>query len=671
MGGLLCLLANSAFAWPGRVDKLVAALHEADDAALRSDLVRLLSSVQAPAALAALIEACTDQQPGVRAEAVLGLARGDEPPLEIMRPLLADPASEVRAAAATALAHDPESVDRLIRTLADEDAAVRAASARSLGSLRQTRAVSALSSALSDPSSEVASAAAEALCQLPGHDAAALLASRFPSLPLTVQRSLLGALGEAPRELAEKPAAVALHSEHDELLLAGLQLVVRHRLSAQLPTVQTLLHANQPVVAHAAALALTVLSSTSRPAGEQRTWLPALLQTGKPDLNADQQEAALRELERFIPEGETLAGDPLAEWLLRAPTQLATRIARLLARTGAAVKSEPLLPLLGRGDGELRAALCEILAHSGEPKLAEQLLPLLADPEADVRSAAARAVGTLADVGFALELAGQVDELETLSTVQQPRVAHALALATSRLAARWDRGQRKEVRRALLHALETDDEETAAYLLRSLATLEPGAASELLRRQGSRLRLARRVALLRASAAHTSGASRELRAQYRRAREPALVATALVAQLVAGELSAPQDLLPLLEGQRWPVGPLASFALIRSSPGRLAELREELCSCSLRAREPLTRHNLRVALTKIAAPCHGNELGDDTATLLLQTTQRQAAATFRALLLPDQSVLVSVPDAANDASWPAFQALGEQSAWHLPYRSNH
>lgn len=678
VGRLVCgvlLLASSGFSWPGRVERLVAELHHEDDPARRTDLVKLLTSLASHDAEAALTEACSDKNASVRSEAVSGLARLADPPLDVIRSLLTDGATPVRAAAASALAlaGDKDSHERLIRSLGDEEPLVRAASARALAALKVHKASGALGAALSDPSSEVAISAAEALCQLGGSEAELVIASRFASLPGEVQGALLEALTQASAELAQRPANAALASAQPELVRAGLQLVVRHRLFGSLPAVQALRAAHEPSVARAAELAQRVLRAPAAQPPPERAWLPALIESARRDLQEDELERVLERLERLLPEGEQLSGDPLAEWLPRAPARFAARVARLLARSQARVRGEPLLALLDRQDSALCVALCAVLANSNDASLAPRLLPRLGDADLAVRMAAARALGTLADAALGLQLAQQLADLDELPRVQQPRVAQALALAAPRLAKHWSAGEHRRVQRALGEALDTDDEETAAYVARALALVDPAAASALLRKRGSTLSAARRVALLRASAGDTSAGARQLRAQYVRAPEPAVAATALTAQLLAGRAYAPRDLLTMLTSVRWPLGPIAAFGLNRSHAALGSDVDQAaLCAALRDAREPLTRRNLRVALASSRAKCASARDLDDALVTVVQrsTTHTQAATTFRALVLADQSVLVSATDAAGDASWPLMHARAERSAWSLPYRSN-
>jgi HEAT repeat protein len=83
----------------------------------------------------------------------------------LLRGLLQDPNSDLRARAANALGMlgDPTASPLLVETLKDPEWAVRAMAAKALGKLRETASVGALTGALTDPQWWVRANAAEAL----------------------------------------------------------------------------------------------------------------------------------------------------------------------------------------------------------------------------------------------------------------------------------------------------------------------------------------------------------------------------------------------------------------------------------------------------------------------------------------------------------------------------
>jgi HEAT repeat protein len=683
LGGALC-----AFCWPGRTARLVAELRAAEEARERADLVRLLGESGDPQAREALLESTRDREAGVRAEAVLALARL-EPPAgaghdptepraqsedgthEVVAALLSDNAPRVRAAAAEALgrlavrAADSD-VDLLLRSLSDEDPKVRVASARALGGLRAARAVAALGRSLSDPSLEVAIAAAHALAQAGGSQAFGLLASRLGQAPPELRVTILDAVPRGSATLAHKLARLALSDENGEVVLAGLRLVVRQQLDVALEQVEALAHMEDSRVAAAARGAAHTLRALR---GERQAqpparpaWLEPLLRAGEPALPAEQAETTLSALEASLPPGEPLLAEPLAEWLLRAPHGLRARIAALLASTGAPARAGALRGLISNADPALQIALCDVFAHTRDARHAPALAPLLRAHDAKVRAAAARALGAIADLRTLDDLR---ELLEQGPARTRADAAYALALALERLRGELGRRAARRLHRTLVHTLLAGDEPSAARAACALGLLSPYATSQALRQYAPRLSRTREQALLRASARDGSRSARALRAMYRARPEAALAATALTGQLLT-DAPSPDELLRLSVDARWPLGPIAAFGLARAAPSALRALdTRALCAATRRSAEPTTTRNLRVTLERLQVTCA--DLPRET--IAFDAPEGAPADGFQSLVFADGSTLISAPDAAHDASWPALRHRSVADPWQYPYGS--
>jgi len=158
--------------FPDRAPTVAAALRDIGSGrpAARCAAAQVLGDVRdsetAPEARAALVRACEDLSPEVRAAAALALAElgGDGAAAAIVR-CLDDGNSEVRQSAAVALGAlgDPSTVPALIEALASGPADLRFQAATSLAEIDPSSAREPLLAALDDDDAEVLAAAAIAL----------------------------------------------------------------------------------------------------------------------------------------------------------------------------------------------------------------------------------------------------------------------------------------------------------------------------------------------------------------------------------------------------------------------------------------------------------------------------------------------------------------------------
>src|ERR687892_16254 len=173
------------------------------DPAVRRGSAPILSDLAWPEAQPALLPPLSDDDPHVRISAVRGLARAGSDPGRV-RPLLEDPDPEVRAAAAEAVAGDPEGrpaadaalgvmerhprpewraaaaaargrvgLGTVMDALSDREPEVRAAAAEALGVAGDAQAIGPLIAALTDPDEAVRRNAASTLARIgqPAEDA--------------------------------------------------------------------------------------------------------------------------------------------------------------------------------------------------------------------------------------------------------------------------------------------------------------------------------------------------------------------------------------------------------------------------------------------------------------------------------------------------------------------
>lgn len=214
------------------IARLNTQLSSSDEEERRS-AVLALSALETLAARESLIAALADRSDRVRAAAVTGLGRLDDPSLAtIIAPLLTkDKSAFVRKSAGYALGrlHSPAGTAALVAALSDKEFEVRGAAAVALGQYSDAQAVEPLIRALSDKSEFVR---AQAALALGGNGRAAVNA--VPSLirMLTSDKEL-----EARRQ-----AAHALGQIGDPSALPALQAAGRaadpHLSSAALTAIE-------------------------------------------------------------------------------------------------------------------------------------------------------------------------------------------------------------------------------------------------------------------------------------------------------------------------------------------------------------------------------------------------------------------------------------------------
>ena len=157
-----------ALTWPSRVTELERRF-ESTDALVREGVVQDMATLPAVDVLPLLLRALADPTTEVRAAAAEAAGQmGAIEVLPLLRLLLGDRQASVREAAATAmgLLRAPGSLDALGRSLADRESDVRVAAATAIARLGLPDGAAVLSEALRDRNAEVAMAAANGLAVL-------------------------------------------------------------------------------------------------------------------------------------------------------------------------------------------------------------------------------------------------------------------------------------------------------------------------------------------------------------------------------------------------------------------------------------------------------------------------------------------------------------------------
>jgi HEAT repeat protein len=216
------------------IARLNTQLNSSDEEERRS-AVLALSALETLAARESLVAALQDRSDRVRAAAITGLGRLDDPSLAtIIAPLLSkDKSAFVRKSAAYAIGRlrSPAGTAALVAALGDKEFEVRGAAAVALGEYSDAQAVGPLIRALSDKSEFVRAHAAHALG---GNGRAAV--SAVPSL--------IRMLTSDPDLEPKRQAAYALGQIGDPSALHALRAAVRandpHLSSAALTAIENI-----------------------------------------------------------------------------------------------------------------------------------------------------------------------------------------------------------------------------------------------------------------------------------------------------------------------------------------------------------------------------------------------------------------------------------------------
>jgi cellulose synthase operon protein C len=469
---LLCGLLVG-FEWEGRLSHLRRDLDEGD-AARRREVVRLLSSYAAPVVRDALLQALSDPDAGVRAEAAEAVGRVRlEDAVPRLLDWLGDPDADVRTGAAVALGRigAARAVPPLVRLLGDARSDVRRAAVGALAAIGAPEVVVPLLGRLDDADTDVRVEAAEALGRIGDPQAVVPLVGRLRDDAPEVRRAVYAALGRIGSPRAVAALQPGLRDPTPEVRLAAIGALGRIGQPDTAESLAPLAEDADHRVARAAVTALGSLGGATavdaiiasverRETRETATSILVRLASATPPGPEGSPHALVSRLSNAFDRATSDAhATALAEVLLRlapvtsiegaAPALLrglsagqgkAHTLLRALGATGSTRALVPLLEHVGSESGATQKAALDALdllfervppdgraadpllsavGHTG-PSALPQLLRLLG------RVRAARAVPTLRDLLSHKSPAVRLAAVEALGHIGDPQAASAL-----------------------------------------------------------------------------------------------------------------------------------------------------------------------------------------------------------------------------------------------------
>ncbi len=330
-----------------------------------------------------LLEACRDPDENVRRAAVEHLPYlEDRRAVPALLSALETGTPRVRAAAASALGEAPTAlaIPPLLAALRDEGLWVRYAAARALAQHRSPDALETLErAARADPDTPVRVAALEALGQIGGARAVAVLASVIDAPESDLALSALGALGEIGHPDALAPLLASLRSTDPLYRRAAARSLGRRGGAGVAGALQWVAAADAAEdVGQAAIEALGQLATPEA--------IAALIEL---TMDSTRREASVTALSSV---GQAHVGD-VARGLIHPQPAVRQAVIEALVQMRRPEASDALGSALDHQDPQVRVAACRALARLGN-RAAERKLALLAhsDPDQSVRTAAEKAL---------------------------------------------------------------------------------------------------------------------------------------------------------------------------------------------------------------------------------------------------------------------------------------
>ncbi len=560
------------------------------------------------------ITALADSDASVREAAAEALALGaDEggPVLFALTAAAGDDAPEVRAAVARSLGalSDTRAGPTLRRLLGDPIAEVRVEAALAIGRVRYdgaTPELAALTTALaSSEEREVASAAIAALGRVPGADAFSALASAGER----AGSGALASMAEAALRERLRSSGDACHEEILEVLRAGevgqAQWVVallavgvlRGLPEASAPIVERMTSGHVPREQALRALGYT--------AGDValRSLLVALDDAQRGGTSLDAPLAGLSTY--FDVEGaDGRAADPLLACLERASEPAdRERVLALLAATRSARSAELLLRELDVATfSSVRRALLTALAAvplgTLGPTAIASVLPRLRSHAPQERRAAA---DVIAAHGDRAALDALLEAFAEEASIDRVLLARTIATLARRIAP-----DDASVASALARRIDSPDAPLADGSIDALARLGSTVALDALLEARRRGVDAQRDATITLALGRFDqpAALEALRALLASDPPRAVLAAAAATVGERGDVSDAALILDRFESLPWPASASASFSLARMARRGVldASIAERLCALGAR-HDPIVRANVAVAMAAIGARC--------------------------------------------------------------------
>lgn len=300
---------------------------------------------------------------------------------------LGDANAAVRLAAVGSLAHlqDPRAIAALAKALReDTDARVRAAAAEALGEIDHPRAVPALLEALkTERVAAVREQIVHALAEIDDPSAVAGISAAVRDPSVKVRREVANALGELDDPQAV-PALITMARDED----AEVREQVANALGELESTtaVETLMTLAKDAVADVRAQALNSLGELH----DRRALatLVAALQDASAEVRSQAAEAVhnLEDVKQAPPGLIAALADPNRE--------VRKSVAEALGQIEDAAAVPALKRAIGDSDREVRHAAAEALSSIGGPEAIQALLGLLKDADPEIRRIAAEALGS-------------------------------------------------------------------------------------------------------------------------------------------------------------------------------------------------------------------------------------------------------------------------------------
>ncbi len=404
--------------------------------AVRQGTLRCLAWTSPPGAIDLVAPLIHDPATEVRAEAVLAIGRlGHEDAAMLLFELLADESELIQESARDALARmSPERVvPLLLQALGDPDPSVRIRSAETLGLIRDPAAAPALIGASRDPREEVRSAALKALGEIEAPGVTGVLREALRDEASLVRQQAVLALGAHQEPESAADLLPLLEDEDPRMRFVTLRALGQIRNAEAVPRLLPFLADASKELRFAAAEALGAIRATAavRP-------LIEILQD--PDRNL--RRAAAESLGGI---GDLQAVPSLLLALEDEHWSVRCAAAAALGRIGSAKATPALLGRLTDDDATVRRAVVATLGELGDPRAASRLAQALQDP--GLQSTALEALRRLGLVAL--------PEMERAFSSAGPEVRRLLVDLAGKL-------EDRTARRLLLAALADDSAEVRA-----------------------------------------------------------------------------------------------------------------------------------------------------------------------------------------------------------------